>query len=137
MKHQPTHQKGVMLLEALIGILIFSIGILALIAMQATAVSQVRDSKFRTEASMLANRMLGEMTLLRSTSTTGASTVISGWKSSVASTLPNGNGTITETANALNAANKDITITITWRAPGATADSNHMVVGLLAYNAFQ
>jgi chloramphenicol 3-O-phosphotransferase len=98
-------------------------------------VSQVRDSKFRTEASMLANRMLGELTLLRGTSTTGAATIISGWQTTVAGTLPNGSGTITETANALNAANKDITITITWRAPGATADSNHVVVGLLAYNS--
>lgn len=126
-----------MLLEALIGILIFSIGILALIAMQSAAVSQVRDAQFRSEASILADRMLGELTLLRGTTTTGAATAISNWKTLVANTLPNGAGTITESNNAFNAANKDVTIVVKWRPPGGTSDSNHTVVGLLAYNVGQ
>ncbi|MGH8741510.1 MAG: type IV pilus modification protein PilV, partial [Burkholderiales bacterium] len=54
-------QQGVMLLEALIGILIFSIGILALIGMQATAMRTTIDAKYRSEASFLANEVLGIM----------------------------------------------------------------------------
>ena len=58
-------QSGVMLLEALIGILIFSLGILALVGMQATAVRATTDARDRTEASNLASQLVGEMWLDR------------------------------------------------------------------------
>jgi len=54
-------QGGVALLEALIGILIFSIGILAVVGMQATAIKTVSDSKYRGEAAFLANQLLTQM----------------------------------------------------------------------------
>lgn len=50
-----------MLLEALIGILIFSLGILALVALQATAVQLTSDARYRTDATLLANRLIGQM----------------------------------------------------------------------------
>jgi len=52
---------GVMLLEALIAILIFSIGILAVVGMQTTTIKNVTDSKHRTEAAFLANKLLSQM----------------------------------------------------------------------------
>src|SRR5262249_52399738 len=54
-------QGGVMLLEVLIAILIFSIGILAVVGMQAAAVNNVNDSKYRSEAAFLTNRLLSQM----------------------------------------------------------------------------
>ena len=48
-----TGQSGVMLLEALIAILIFSLGILSLVALQATAVQLTSDAKYRTDATLL------------------------------------------------------------------------------------
>lgn len=54
-------QSGVMLLEALIAILIFSLGILGIVGMQASAVKASRDSKYRSEASLLVNELIGEM----------------------------------------------------------------------------
>ena len=54
-------EAGVMLLEALIAILIFSIGILAVVGMQATAIKNVADSKYRSEAAFLTNQLLGQM----------------------------------------------------------------------------
>jgi len=57
----PKRQGGVMLLEALIAILIFSIGILAVVGMQATTIRNVTDSKHRTEAAFLANKLLSQM----------------------------------------------------------------------------
>ncbi|NIO40779.1 MAG: pilus assembly protein PilV [Burkholderiales bacterium] len=54
-----------MLLEALIGILIFSLGILALVGMQATAVRASADARDRTEASNLTSEIVGEMWLDR------------------------------------------------------------------------
>ena len=55
------HQSGMGLLEALIGILIFSLGILALVAMQAGSVSTVADAQYRVEAVNLANRLLSQI----------------------------------------------------------------------------
>jgi len=56
-----TAQAGAALLEALIAILIFSIGILAAVGMQAAAIKNVTDSKYRTQASFLANRLIAQM----------------------------------------------------------------------------
>jgi type IV pilus assembly protein PilV len=54
-------QSGVALLEALIGILIFSLGILAMVAMQAAAVNAVADAQYRIEAANAANQLLSHM----------------------------------------------------------------------------
>ncbi|CAN0484191.1 unnamed protein product, partial [Phaeothamnion confervicola] len=54
-------QSGVMLLEALIGILIFSLGILAMVGLQAMSIKVASDSRDRAEASNLASQLVGEM----------------------------------------------------------------------------
>lgn len=54
-------QSGVMLLEALIAILIFSIGVLGVVGIQASAIAASRDAKFRSDAGLLANELIGEM----------------------------------------------------------------------------
>ncbi len=120
-----------MLLEALIGLLIFSIGILALVAMQSAAISQMRDAQYLSEASALTERMMGELILLRDKNATGASGVISAWQSDVTAALPSGAGAITQTITALG---KEVSIQVTWRPPGASSDSNHVTFGVLKYN---
>jgi len=54
-------QQGVMLLEALIALLIFSVGILAVVGMQATAIQDMGEAKYRTDAAFLANQIIAEM----------------------------------------------------------------------------
>lgn len=66
MKTSPTRQQGVMLLEALIAILIFSMGILAIVGLQASSIKLASDSKYRSDASLLANRLIGQMWLANS-----------------------------------------------------------------------
>jgi type IV pilus assembly protein PilV len=58
---QVPKQEGVVLLEVLIAILIFSMGILAVVGMQAVAVKNVTDSKYRSDAAFLTNRLLSQM----------------------------------------------------------------------------
>jgi type IV pilus assembly protein PilV len=53
--------RGVMLIEALIAILIFSIGVLGMIGLQASAVQQSTDAKNRAEAASLAGQLMGQM----------------------------------------------------------------------------
>ena len=54
-------QSGSFLLEALIGILIFTFGILGLVGLQAQALRVTNDTEFRAEAAFLTNRMVSEM----------------------------------------------------------------------------
>ena len=54
-------QSGVMLLEAMIAILIFSLGILGVVGMQAAAITASADAKYRTDAAMFANDIIGQM----------------------------------------------------------------------------
>ena len=54
-------QSGVMLLEVLIAILIFSVGILGVVGMQASTIKASRDGKYRSEAGLLANELIGQM----------------------------------------------------------------------------
>jgi type IV pilus assembly protein PilV len=54
-------QAGVMLLEALLAMLIFSIGILAVVGMQATAIQDMGEAKYRSDAAFLANQVVADM----------------------------------------------------------------------------
>lgn len=54
-------QSGMALLEALIGILIFSLGILAMVAMQAASVGAVADAQYRIEAVNATNQLLAQI----------------------------------------------------------------------------
>jgi type IV pilus assembly protein PilV len=54
-------QRGVVLLEALIAILIFSMGVLALVGLQAAMIKNTADAKFRAEASLIAQQRIGLM----------------------------------------------------------------------------
>lgn len=56
-------QQGVMLLEAIIGLLIFAVGALAMLALQASAIAVQSDAQYRIEAANFAQRMLGEIVL--------------------------------------------------------------------------
>ena len=57
----PGSERGVMLIEALVGILIFSIGILAVVGMQAVAIKDVASAKYRSEAAFLVQELLSQM----------------------------------------------------------------------------
>ena len=54
-------QNGGFLLEALIGILIFSFGILGIVGLQAQAIRFTNESEYRAEAMYLANSLISQM----------------------------------------------------------------------------
>lgn len=57
----PRSQSGVFLLEVLIAIAIFAIGILAMISMQAVSIAAQNDSQYRAEAEHLIDQLTAEM----------------------------------------------------------------------------
>ncbi len=125
----PNLQRGVMLLEALISILIFSMGILAIIGLQASSVRLASDAKYRADANLLANQLIGGMWLANSSpnfvadfSTGGAQYLA--WNSSVTATLPVTGVSAPEVTiaqsgiGAASVVSSAVTINIYWTAPG-------------------
>jgi type IV pilus assembly protein PilV len=128
-------QRGVMLIEALIGLLIFSIGILALLGMQATAMRATVDSKYRSEASFLANEIIGQMWVDRNNlanystpANCTANAVCNAWLARVQAMLPNASGADAPT---IVVAGQQVTVTIYWRRPGEPDRSTHSVVATI------
>ncbi len=56
-----TQQRGSFMLEALIGILIFSFGVLGLVGLQAQSMRHVSDAQYRGEAVYFANSLIARM----------------------------------------------------------------------------
>lgn len=59
--YRQSGQRGVILLETLIAILIFSIGVLALVGLQAVMISNTSDAQYRSEASLIAQKRIAEI----------------------------------------------------------------------------
>ena len=64
-------QQGVMLIEALIALLIFAMGVLAVIGMQARSIGQTMDARYRVDAAFLANQLLSEVWANRTVANNG------------------------------------------------------------------
>jgi type IV pilus assembly protein PilV len=126
-------QSGFMLLEVLVSILIFSLGVLALIGLQAKMTRAQTASKARADAGYLANELIGviwsDTAHLSSYSSTGCAGYArcKDWQNKVAASLPGGVGAVTFTS----ASNKiDITITWTQSSDGShTFTTSTIIVG--------
>ena len=129
-------QTGVMLLEALIGILIFSIGILALIGMQGAAIRNTTDARYRSEASFLANQIIGQMWVDRAnlaSYTTAGYVPRDTWVTNVAATLPGvtAGGLRSPSIQvgpdgAFGLVDREVRVQVQWLQPGET--ETHQVI---------
>lgn len=119
-RSHPVDQRGVILIEALIAILLFSLGLLALIGLQASLTKNVTQARTRTEASLLANQLIGQ--LWTDQGKLGSYAINAGqcavtyapcgnWRSTVLQTLPSGSAQV-----AVNGSQVDITLD--WQLPG-------------------
>jgi type IV pilus assembly protein PilV len=61
MMNTKSRQTGLVMLEGLIAILIFSMAILGVVGMQATAIGKGSESQYRADAAFLANQLLAQM----------------------------------------------------------------------------
>jgi type IV pilus assembly protein PilV len=109
-------QSGVLLLEGLVAILIFSFAVLALVGLQARLTTAQSEAKYRADASYLANELLGvmwgDLSKVGSYNGQGCAqhTRCKDWMSKVTATLPNGNGAIL-----IDADTQMVTVTVSWR----------------------
>jgi type IV pilus assembly protein PilV len=63
MRISKKEQSGLILLEAMVAILIFTIGVIALMGVQAAAMRSTSDSKIRMDAEFFADQLLSEMAI--------------------------------------------------------------------------
>lgn len=115
-------QQGVMLIEALLGILIFSIGILALLGMQGVAIKNTTDARYRSEAAFLSNQIASQMWVDNGNLAQYAAAGYAprdAWDTNVASLLPGVDiaGGILAPVIAIAAGNQ-VTVTVQWLQPG-------------------
>jgi type IV pilus assembly protein PilV len=145
----PAKQDGVVLIEALLGILIFSIGILALIGMQSVAVKNTIDARYRTEAAYLANSILSQIRLdmgnvvFYDDTNTGTYAPRTAWRNQVEALLPGVKiasaqrvPEIDIVAGPTFAGDSDpasrVTVTIRWLQPGETEERKFEIVGYVS-----
>jgi len=134
-------QQGSVLLEGLIAILIFSMGILAIVGLQAAAIKTVADSQYRMEASFLANRLVAEMwsdtaNINNFEYPGGGDPALTDWIDDVEATLPGAATnapTVTITGDA--ASGYEVTMQLNWQAAGETAPHNFTTIAYINANS--
>lgn len=142
-------QAGVVLIEALLGILIFSIGILALIGMQSVAVKNTSDARYRTEAAFLASGILSQIRLdfaqvaLYADSNVSTFAPRTAWRTQVEALLPGVDIATTQrvpsiavTPGPTYAGDTDppsqVTVILRWLQPGETQERRFEIVGFVS-----
>lgn len=117
-------QRGSVLLESLIAILIFSFGILGLIGLQAASMRNTTQAKERIDASLVANQRIAEMWVNRASLGGYAETA-----TDVANTtkLPNGKRTTVIVGD-------EVTITVNWQMPGDSTVNQFVTVARINGN---
>jgi type IV pilus assembly protein PilV len=142
-------QQGVVILETLVAVLIFSFGILGLIGLQANTAKYGVNARFRTEAASLTDELVARMMLYPAATlqadfqnggneftswescrvdltsgTTSSSNVACPIDSAIHGLLPNGNGTVTVAPTV--AGGFTARIVISWQAPGQADAASHV-----------
>lgn len=123
-----SRQRGIALIEALVGILIFAFGIIGLVGLQVAMTRAQGNAKFRADAAYLGNQVIGQMwadrTNLNSYNTASSCasyTPCQDWQNKVATTLPQGAGTIVA-----DPASGSVALTVTW-STNAEGTHSHVV----------
>lgn len=108
---QPTQlsQQGVVLVEAMIAILIFSMGVLAIVGLQAAMIKNTADSKYRADASYIAQQRIGQMWA----DPDNLAAYLEA-NTDISALLPGGARTVTQLAVG------QFLVTVGWTAPGET-----------------
>lgn len=133
-----TKQNGSVVLEALISILLFSIGILAIIGLQAASIKNVAAAKYRTDASLLANQVIGQMwvsnknnaTLVANFSSPSGASYLA-WANTVAQGLPGVSGIPANAPTISIDASNNATVTLFWQAPDEAVAHNYTAIAIV------
>ncbi|WP_255406862.1 type IV pilus modification protein PilV [Rhodoferax sp. OV413] len=123
----PSAAAGFALIEVLVSLLLFSIGVLGMVAMQAKASSYAIDAENRSRAARLANELVATMWAEQTTNPSTLAKWMARVKDPAASGLPNASASLATSTDATTGVS--ITkVTIGWKAPArkmGDADSQY------------
>lgn len=114
--------RGFMLIEVMISVIIFSVGVLALVGLQASMTRAQTEAKVRADAAYLAQELIGLMWADMANAASYADAGCAGhapcaaWQAKVAALLPGATTAVT-----WDATTRDVTITLGWQLPGGDA----------------
>ncbi|MES2183636.1 MAG: pilus assembly protein PilV [Pseudomonadota bacterium] len=109
---------GFVLLEALVALLVFSLGVVALMGLQSSMTRAQSTAKYRADAAYLASEVTGLMWSdtpnigSYATASCAAYTPCNTWKTKVAGALPAGTVAVT-----VDTGTGDVTVTVGWTEP--------------------
>jgi type IV pilus assembly protein PilV len=117
-------QSGFLLIEALIAILIFAFAILALVALQAVVIKETAEAKYRMEAALHTDRLLGQMWASNKVAlpvdfASPGGGRFAAWRNELGNSgLP---GVAANPPTVVFGANNQVTVSVFWQQPGAPA----------------
>jgi len=126
---------GFSLIEIMVAMTIFSIGVLGLLGMYGNTLTNYSDAKYRTDAAMLADALISEVWVNRANVAsyayggTGTNSTLQPWLTEVAGTLPKGSATVT--VNGTATAGATVTVALSWQPPDASAAHTHVEVATI------
>ena len=113
-------QKGGILIEVLVSLMIFALGVVGLLGSMAVTSKHSSENRFRAEAVSIADELFGQMTVSNpatlSTEYAVGSPLFQAWLINRVQTLPGGNAGIVFDPGAM-AGGFLVSLTITWAAP--------------------
>lgn len=114
-------QNGSFLIEGLIAVLIFSMGILAVVGLQAVSMKNTTQAKIRTDASFIATARIGEMWATQGNlaSFAEANTPVPDLPDGKRTTVVNGT---------------EAEVTITWKLPGDATTHQYVTIAQFTNN---
>lgn len=130
MTKSKSSQKGSMLLEALIAVLVFSFGILGIVGLQAVSIKNISEAKYRTDAAFLANELIGQMWVDRTNVAVGYAAPAD-WTTRVAQVLPGGSGSVVVAIDPNVAPQLRATVTVQWTLSG---NAQHTFISVAQIN---
>lgn len=104
-------QQGSVLIEAMVALVIFSMGVLALAGLQSAMIKNSSDNRYRAEAQLIAQTHIANMMAFGGDA---ANYITQVDKSKIRSQLPNGTLTFSALTNTM------VTVTVGWQVPGGT-----------------
>lgn len=105
------HQGGSVLIEAMVAVVIFSMGVLALVGLQSAMIKNSSDNRYRAEAQLIAQTHIANLMAYGGDAATYVSQVDT---ESIKTQLPNGTLSFSAITNSM------ITVTVGWQVPGGT-----------------
>lgn len=131
-------QRGIMLIEALVAVLLLAIGVFGTMALQARASSALSEAAMRAEATIAAEQLLGVMTsdqanlsayVLAAGGTPGAA--LAPWYAATRARIPGAAITVAVIPDAADQ-RTEVDIVIGWQRKAGEQSNTHRVTGYIA-----